>query len=270
RKLEDVFRPKTNGAETRFVGKCDGVKIGVRDDPEQKLLEMEELARNLNSYEEHERLSENHILLKFLNALPFEYHIQKQLLEDREGSLTREVVLTSTQKRFESTSLKQELARGKKSSPGDQALLAGGGTGKPSGAHRKGKPGKSQGSGQKNGGSQSSSSSGSASSDGKPATGQLLRCHVCDENTTHRARNCPKRYCGRCGQQGHTSSVCSVADGEAFTSLDTTINGNLGEYALSVERGGDSQQGEGEPWIFDTGATQHFSHDSHGMTEYRE
>ncbi|CAM9205530.1 unnamed protein product, partial [Sphacelaria rigidula] len=27
---------------------------------------------------------------------------------------------------------------------------------------------------------------------------------------------------------------------------------------------------EGEPWIFDTGATQHFSHDSHGMTEYRE
>ncbi|CAM9751359.1 unnamed protein product, partial [Sphacelaria rigidula] len=26
----------------------------------------------------------------------------------------------------------------------------------------------------------------------------------------------------------------------------------------------------GEPWIFDTRATQHFSHDSHGMTEYRE
>ncbi|CAM9926109.1 unnamed protein product, partial [Sphacelaria rigidula] len=25
-----------------------------------------------------------------------------------------------------------------------------------------------------------------------------------------------------------------------------------------------------EPWIFDTGATQYFSHDSHGMTEYRE
>ncbi|CAN0031190.1 unnamed protein product, partial [Sphacelaria rigidula] len=25
-----------------------------------------------------------------------------------------------------------------------------------------------------------------------------------------------------------------------------------------------------EPWIFDTGATQHFFHDSHGMTEYKE
>ncbi|CAM9922494.1 unnamed protein product, partial [Sphacelaria rigidula] len=112
----------------------------------------------------------------------------------------------------------------------------------------------------------------------------------------HRVRNCPKRYCGRCGRQGHTfwdcprstekkedaviatsaaddsdsSSVCSVADGEAFTSLDTTINGDTGEYALSVERGGDSQQREGEPWVFDTGATQHFSHDSHGITEYRE
>ncbi|CAN0095038.1 unnamed protein product, partial [Sphacelaria rigidula] len=26
----------------------------------------------------------------------------------------------------------------------------------------------------------------------------------------------------------------------------------------------------GEPWVFDTGITQHFSHDSHGMTEYRD
>ncbi|CAN0014666.1 unnamed protein product, partial [Sphacelaria rigidula] len=112
----------------------------------------------------------------------------------------------------------------------------------------------------------------------------------------HRARNCPKRYCRRCSQQGHTfwdcprstakkedaamatgadddsdsSSVCSVADMEAFTSLDTTINGDTGEYALSVELGEDSQQGEGEQWVFDAGATQHFSHDSHGMTEYRE
>ncbi|CAM9924134.1 unnamed protein product, partial [Sphacelaria rigidula] len=114
RKLEDVFRPKTNGTRTALLEKFDGVKIGVRYDPEQKLLEMEELARNLNSFEEHERLSGNHILLKFLNALPFEYHIQKQLLEDREGPLTREVVLTSTRKRFESTSLNQELARERK------------------------------------------------------------------------------------------------------------------------------------------------------------
>ncbi|CAM9512280.1 unnamed protein product, partial [Sphacelaria rigidula] len=67
-----------------------------------------------------------------------------------------------------------------------------------------------------------------------------------------------------------SSSVCSVADGEALTSLDTTINDDTGDYALSVERGGDSQQDKGEPWVFDTGAIQHFSHDSHGMTEYRE
>ncbi|CAM9316472.1 unnamed protein product, partial [Sphacelaria rigidula] len=25
-----------------------------------------------------------------------------------------------------------------------------------------------------------------------------------------------------------------------------------------------------EPWVFDTGVTQHFSRDSHGMTEYKE
>ncbi|CAM9780645.1 unnamed protein product [Sphacelaria rigidula] len=63
-------------------------------------------------------------------------------------------------------------------------------------------------------------------------------------------------------------SVSSEVDGEA-SPLDTTINGDTGGYALSVGQGGDRQQGEGEPWIFDTGITQHFSHDSHWRAEYR-
>ncbi|CAM9736261.1 unnamed protein product, partial [Sphacelaria rigidula] len=97
--------------------------------------------------------------------------------------------------------------------------------------------------------------------------------------------------CARCGQPGYRfwdcprstakeedmvmamgavddsddSSVCSEANGEAFTSSDTSIEDGIGEYALYVGQGGES-----EPWVFDTGATQHLSPDSSGMTEYKE
>ncbi|CAM9985085.1 unnamed protein product, partial [Sphacelaria rigidula] len=87
--------------------------------------------------------------------------------------------------------------------------------------------------------------------------------------------------CERCDQQGHTfldcpRSTAKKEDAVMATGADDDSDSSSvcsvedGKDALSVERGGGSQQGEGEPWVFDTGATQHFSHDSHGMTEYRE
>ena len=126
RKLADMFRPKTNGARLALMEKFENVKISVRDDPEQKLLEMEDIARDLNSFtiHSHDRLSEDIILLRFVNALPSEYEIQIQLIEDMEGPLTREGVLTSVRNRFESAIFKQAVARGKKSSRGDQACDA--------------------------------------------------------------------------------------------------------------------------------------------------
>ena len=144
RKLADMFRPKTNGARLALMEKFENVKISVRDDPEQKLLEMEDIARDLNSFtiHSHDRLSEDTILLRFVNALPSEYEIQIRLIADKEEPLTREGVLTSVRKRFESASFKQAVTRGKKSSPGDQALFAKGGARKPSGKHRKGIPAK--------------------------------------------------------------------------------------------------------------------------------
>ena len=57
-----------------MMDQFDSVKISVRDDPEQKLLEMEDIARDLNSFtiHPHDRLSEDAMLLRFVNALPSE------------------------------------------------------------------------------------------------------------------------------------------------------------------------------------------------------
>lgn len=42
--LTDAFRPKTKVARVALLETFDGVKISLRDDPEQKLLEMEDIA----------------------------------------------------------------------------------------------------------------------------------------------------------------------------------------------------------------------------------
>lgn len=59
------------------------------------MLEMEDIGQDLNSCEDHQPLSVNHIPMGFLNALLDEYNIQEQSLEDRGGLLPREVVTTS-------------------------------------------------------------------------------------------------------------------------------------------------------------------------------
>ena len=78
RKLANVFRPKTNRERLALMEKFDGVKIGVRDNPEQKLLKMGDISGDPNSVvnHPHDRLSEDNIVLKYVNALPSEYDIQ--------------------------------------------------------------------------------------------------------------------------------------------------------------------------------------------------
>ena len=83
RKLADVFRPKTNGARLALMQKYDSIRISLHDDPDQKRIEMEDIARDLNSIGNRIRLSEDGIPLKFVNLLPHEYHVQLQMLEER-------------------------------------------------------------------------------------------------------------------------------------------------------------------------------------------
>lgn len=87
RVLAGVFSPKMHGAGLASL-RSDGVKIGVRDNLKRKLGEMEDIARGLNSSDDHQPLGENRTPLKCLSALLHECNIQKQLLEDREGPLS--------------------------------------------------------------------------------------------------------------------------------------------------------------------------------------
>lgn len=54
RKHADVFRPRANEARLALLKRVDGVKIGVHDDPEQKLFEVEDIARDPNAFENRE------------------------------------------------------------------------------------------------------------------------------------------------------------------------------------------------------------------------
>ena len=47
RELNNFYSPKTSGANLALIEKYDNVKISVRDDPAQKLNEMEEVSRQL-------------------------------------------------------------------------------------------------------------------------------------------------------------------------------------------------------------------------------
>lgn len=59
------------------------MKIGVRDNPFQKLIEMEEVPRMFRSYDDHINLMGVQTLLKFVHSFPVEYNFQKQTLEHR-------------------------------------------------------------------------------------------------------------------------------------------------------------------------------------------
>ena len=113
---------KTQGASLAFLHKLDSVRIGTNDEPTLKLLEMEDIARSLrSSHSQWQHLTESYVIGKAVNAPPREYDIQKQMLEEREDGFSREAVVLSVQKRFESFVHKQ-LRRSKPKSAEAQAF----------------------------------------------------------------------------------------------------------------------------------------------------
>ena len=117
---------------------------------------MEDIARSLcSSHLQWRHLTESYVIGKFVKALRREYDIQKQMLEKKEDGFSREAVVSSVQKWFESSAYKQ-LRRSKPKSGEDQAFAATGGgknhPGRYGSRHGSRKPGGSQG-GRGNGGS---------------------------------------------------------------------------------------------------------------------
>ena len=125
--LVDTYSLKTQGASLALLQKLDSVRIGTNDVPTLKLLEMEDIARSLrSSHPQWQHLTESYVIGKFVNALPREYDIQKQMLEEREDGFSREAVVSSVQKRYDSIAYKQ-LRRSKSKSGEDQAFAVTGG-----------------------------------------------------------------------------------------------------------------------------------------------
>ena len=159
---------------------------------------MEDIARFLrSSHSQWQHLPESYVIEKLVNALPREYDIQKQILEEREDEFSCEAVVFSVQKRFDSFAYKL-LRRSKSRSGEDQAFaVTGGGKNHPGrGGPRHGsrKPGGSQG-GRGNGGLGGRGSSGgrASSSSSSAATvkpGGNTWC-VC-KSDQHYVRDCPK------------------------------------------------------------------------------
>ena len=123
----DIYSLKIQGASLALLQKLDSVRIGTNDDPTLKLLEMEDIARSLrSSHSQRQHLTELYVIGKFVDALPRENDLQKQMLEEREDGFSREAVVSSVQKRFDSFAFNQ-LCRSKPKSGEDQAFAVPGG-----------------------------------------------------------------------------------------------------------------------------------------------
>ena len=135
------------------------------------------------------------------------------MLEEREDGFSREAVVSSMQKRFDSSAYKQ-LRRSKSTSGEDQAfVITGVGKNHPGrGGCRNGsrKPGGSQG-GRANGGSGGRGSSGGGASSGSSSAATAKSggrtCWVC-KSDQHYIRDCPKQIYQRCGERGHYIIKC--------------------------------------------------------------
>ena len=210
----ETYSLKTQGVSLALLQKLDSVRIGTNDDPTLKLLEMEDIARSLrSSHSQWQHLTESYVIGKFVNALPREMDIQKQMLEEREEGFSREAVVSSVQKRFDSFAYKQ-LRRSKSKSGEDQAFAGTGGgknhPGRGGSRHGNRKPGGSQG-GRGNGGSGGRGSSGGGASSGSSSAATAKpwgrTCWVC-KSDQHYVRDCPKQICQGCGEKGHYTTKC--------------------------------------------------------------
>ena len=223
RSLVDTYSLESQGASLALLRKLDSVRSGINDDSTPKLLEMEDIARSLrSSHSQWQHLIESYVIGKFVNALPREYDKQKQMLEEREDEFSRNAVVSSVQKRFESSAYKQ-LRRSKPKSAEDQAFAATGGdknhprrggsrhsSGK-SGASQAGRGSSGSGRGRGNGDSGSEGFSGGGASSGssnastaKPG-GRTCWVYKSDQ---HYVRDCPKQISQGCSERGHHINKC--------------------------------------------------------------
>ena len=222
---------------------------------------MEDIARFFrSSHSQWQHITESYVIGKFVKALPREYDIQKQMLEEREDGFSREAVVSSLQKRFELSAYKQ-LRHSKPKSGEDQAFAVTGGDknhpgrcgsrhgsrtpGGSQGGRENGASGRGHGNGGSGGGGFSGGGGSSGSSSAATAKSGGRTCWVCKSNQ-HYVRDCPKQICQGCGEKGNY----------------------ITKYG-KMEEGGIRQMGD-DIWLLDTGATGHVTYDPRLVENYAE
>ena len=227
RSLVDTHSLKTQRTSLDLLLKLDSVRIGTNDDPTLKLLEIEDIARLLrSSHSQWQHLTESRVIAKFVNALPREYDIQKEMLEAREDRFSHEAVVSSVQKRFESSAYKQ-LHRNKTKPGEDEAFAVTGGgknhpgrsgsccgsrkPGGPQGGRGNGGSGKGPGNGGSSRGGFSGEGASSGSSSAAAANPGGRTRWVCESNQ-HYVRDCPKQIYQGCGERDHYITKCGKTE----------------------------------------------------------
>ena len=238
--------------------------------PIHTLSEMADDARDLRA--NGTDISDEIVCLLFLQALPEEYDVFRQIIEREKEPLTIDGLMGELRARF-------DLSRKVKSRSSDTALVVSGSRREKSkrvGAKHKVMR-------KKQSSSRGYNSAGSATTSEKE--GRKVSCSICKE-TGHKWFKCSQRICSICQQTGHDPNKCPkmkkedanlaisdqvglVADADAFVSISQGER----EFPFGCSGGTeglDCEIGEIETWIVDSAATRHMAPNPVSMTNYRE
>ena len=217
-------------------------------------------------------ISDEIVWLLFLQVLPEEYDVFRQIIEREKEPLTIDRLMSELLARF-------DLSRKVKSRSCVTALVASGSRREKS--ERVGAKHKVM--GKKQSSSRGDNSADSATRSGKE--GRKVSCSICKE-TGHKWFKCSQRVCSICRETGHDPHKCPkmkkedanlaisdqaglVADADAFVSVSQGERDFRSGCSGRTEGLG-CEIGEIVTWIVDSAATRHRTPNPVSMTNYRE
>ena len=201
RALVETYSASTLGAKVQCLQSLTSRRVKPGANPIPVFAAMIEDVRNMRA--NGSDIEDEAFCLLFLQALPDEYNVFRQMLEREREKLTIGRLRTELRARYD---LSKE---GKSSKTSDTAFLASG-TKRGNSGRRREKYGNVSGNKQKDGGATRTDSNGQGSSSGAGGNngtpsgkqGGPTRCNICKE-TGHKWFKCPERICSVCRETGH-------------------------------------------------------------------
>ena len=267
--LVGSYSATTRGAKLQRTKALTNRRVKPGSNPIHTLSEMADDARDLRA--NGTDILDEIVCLLFLQILPEEYDVFRQIIEREKEPLTIDGLMGELRARF-------DLSKKVKSRSPDTALVASGSRREKS--KRVGAKHKIM--GKKQSFSRGYNSVGSAATSQKE--GRKVSCSICKE-TGHKWVKCSQWICSICRETGHDPNKCPnmkkgdanlaildqvglVADADAFVS----ISQRECEFRFGCSggmEGLDCEFGEIETWIVGSAATRHMTPNPVSMTNYR-